>query len=200
MALLARATEPAPTQSSKLFASLFEGFDPVQRLRVLDVGLGLPESLDFFSAYRCRLSFLDLYSDTVVATQRDANKEELREQFEVLLQFPEGTQFDLCLFWDFLNYLDKPALQAFSRALQPYLHGTSRAHAIGLLNDQTALPHCEYSIVSQEQFRLRSRAGEQAPWFPHPQAELGTKLVGLDIHKALLLADGRLEILLGVST
>lgn len=197
MALLAEAPVAAPVQSSKLFAAALEGYDPERRLRVLDVGLGLPESLDFFSSYRCRLTFLDLFAEGVVVEQGELDKDELRQRFEALLTFPEDTQFDVCLLWDFLNYLDKPALQAFSHALQPLLHAGSRIHAIGLLNDQTALPHCEYSILSLDQFRQRPRQGEQPAWYPHPQAELGSKRVAWDIHKALLLADGRLEVLLG---
>ncbi len=194
------ASSLASAQPSKLFAPVFEGFAPEHRLTVLDVGLGLPESLEFFSAYRCRLHFLDLFDEPLVReSQQEYDEPELVQQFADLLQFPEGTRIDVCLFWDFLNYLDMRALRAFSTALKPWLHPGTRGHAMGVLNDQTALPHCEYGIASLDQFNIRPRQGDQLPWYPHPQAQLASKLVGFDIHKAMLLADGRLEILLGAS-
>lgn len=191
------AARTSSSQPSKLFAPLFRDIEPGQRLQVLDVGLGLPDSLNFFSAYRCRLHFLNLFDEGVVKDQSNFDADELQQQFADLLRFPDDTRFDVCLFWDFLNYLDKPALRAFSRALQPWLQPSSRVHAMGVLNDRTALPHSEYAVAGLEQFSVRPRCGQQLAWYPHPQAELASKLAGLDIHKALLLPDGRLEILMG---
>lgn len=198
---MAEADAVASAQSSKLFASVFEGFDPEQRLTVVDVGLALPESLDFFSAYRCRLHFLDLFDEAVIRDQQHQPSElELQQQFSELLQFPAGTRIDVCLLWDFLNYLDKPALRAFSAALKPWLHAGSRAHGMGVLNDQAALPYREYGILGPDQFNIRPRRGAQSPWYPHPQAQLVKYLDVFDVHRALLLPDGRLELLLDAAS
>lgn len=200
MALAAQAVATPSAQPSKLFASVLEGFDPDHRLTVLDVGLGLPESLDFFSAYRCRLHFLDLFDESVIHEQQQVEDEsELQQQFTALLSFPEGTRFDVCLFWDFLNYLDKRAVRAFTAALKPWLHPATRAHAMGTLNDRTALPYCEYGIAGPDEFTMRARPGRQGTCYAHPQAELAKLLDGLDIHKAMLLSDGRLEMRLGAA-
>lgn len=187
-------------QPSKLFASVFEGFDSEHRITVLDVGLGLPESLDFFSAYRCRLHFLDLFDEPVVCDpQHEVGELELQQRFSDLLQFPVGTRIDVCLFWDFLNYLDKHALRAFSAALKPWLHSGTRAHGMGVLNDQAALPNCEYSILAPNQFRIRPRQAVQGTCYPHPQAQLVQYLEGFEVRRALLLSEGRLELLLDAS-
>jgi hypothetical protein len=190
----------ASTQSSKLFAPVFEGVAPERRITVLDVGLGLPESLDFFSAYRCRLHFLDLFDEALVREQEQLSDAELQQQFSDLLQASTDSPLDICLFWDFFNYLDKRSLRAFTAALKPCLHAGSRAHAMGVLNDQTVLPYREYGVLATDRFSLRPRSGEQGRWYPHAQAELSKYLNGLDIHRAVLLPDGRLEMLLGVSS
>jgi hypothetical protein len=43
------------------------------------------------------------------------------------VNFPQGTQFDICLFWDLLIHLDGPLLRAFTDSLFPYIHPRTRA-------------------------------------------------------------------------
>jgi hypothetical protein len=69
-----------------------------------------------------------------------------------------------------------------------------------VLNDQTALPYREYGILGPDQFNIRPRRGAQGPWYPHPQAQLVKYLDVFDVHRALLLPDGRLELLLDAAS
>ncbi len=194
------AAASAATQSSQLFSSVFAGFDPEHRLTVFDAGLAQPESLDFFSAFRCRLHYLDLFAEALVhnpPTVEDCTDGELQQRFADLLQFPAGTRLDVCLLWDFPSYLDRRSLRAFTAALKPYLHSGTRGHVLGLLNAQTPPPFREYAIMRSDQFSFRPRSGAQGQWYAHPQAEFGRSLHGLAVQRAVLLSDGRLEILLG---
>ena len=50
------------TYQSRLFGSLFQWLDVNRRLTVLDIGTALPETVNFFSQYICRLHFIDLYT------------------------------------------------------------------------------------------------------------------------------------------
>ena len=117
-------------QPSKLLGSLFRRIDPEHRLTVLEIGTALPETVDFFSEYRCRLHFLDLY-DVPFLQRPDEPLEgkELQQAFERQFNFPEGTKIDLCLFWDFLSFLDDPALRAFNDALKPFIHASTRGRS-----------------------------------------------------------------------
>jgi hypothetical protein len=201
--MMATAAVPATIQPSKLFASLFEGHDPERRLTVVDVGLGLPESLDFFSAYRCRLHYIDLFAEPILRSLDGAaaddlpDEAQLEQQFVSLLQFPPGTQIDICLFWDFFNYLNPMMLRAFSAALKPWLHPGTRGHAFGVHNERTVLPYCEYGVQSLDELTSRPREGQQSHCYPHGQAALGRNLSGFAVRRAVLLSDGRLEIVLG---
>ena len=60
----ARATGPIVSRhQSKVLGSLFRHLDPEKRLEVLEIGPALPETVDFFSQFRCRLHFIDLYNE-----------------------------------------------------------------------------------------------------------------------------------------
>jgi hypothetical protein len=105
------APSTARTQQSLLFPSLIKQIDPDRRLSVLEIGPALPETIEFFSQFKCRLHFAAMYTDPVLQAQSgDYTEAELADQMTRSFGFSKDTRFDLCLFWDFLNYLDDSAL------------------------------------------------------------------------------------------
>ena len=185
------------TQQSLLFPPLLKMFDPVRRISVLEIGSALPETIKFLSQFKCRINFAAMYLDPVLQAQTDDFTEaELVAQMRRSFDFPKGTRFDLCLFWDFLNYLDDKKVQAFSSAIAPYLHKTTRAHAFTVRTLDTTFPNQQYGIKQAHMFTIRSRETRQAPNFPHTQATLVNLLPSFDIDQGMLLPDGRLEVLL----
>lgn len=187
-------------QQSLLFPLLVEKINPDRRLSVLEIGPALPETIRFFSQYRCRLHFAAMFSDPVLQMQPDELSEaELVEHFNKSFDFPKGTRFDLCLFWDFLNYLDDKTLRAFNRALQPYIHKGTRAHAFTVRTLDTSFANQQYGIEQAHMFSIRPRTTKQARACPHTQAILVNLLSSFDIDKGMLLPDGRLEVLMSAS-
>jgi hypothetical protein len=181
---------------SKLFASLFQALDASHRLTVLEIGSALPETVEFFSQFKCRLNFVDLYGEGFVRDQADLSEAELRHAFEERLRLPAGTRLDLCLFWDFLTYLDDPALRAFNSALRPWLHAGTRAHGYGAHHLAVRLAHVRYGIHDRETLSVRERRGQQLRTHPHSQVEMQDMLDCFAFERGLLLPDGRLEMLL----
>jgi hypothetical protein len=181
---------------SKLFASLFQALDADHRLTVLEIGSALPETVEFFSRFKCRLNFVDLYDEHFVHDQVGLSEAELRHAFEDRLRLPAGTRLDLCLFWDFLTCLDDPALRAFNAALRPWLHEGSRAHGFGAHHLAVRLPHVRYGIHDRETLSVRERRGRQLRTHPHSQVEMQDMLNCFAFDRGLLLPDGRLEMLL----
>lgn len=188
------------TQQSLLFPSLVKSVNPDSRLSVLEIGPALPETIEFFSQYRCRLHFAAMYTDPVLQMQSGEYTEaELAEQISQSLNFRKGTRFDLCLFWDFLNYLDDKALRAFNTAIQPFLHKSTRAHAFTVRTLNTSFSNQQYGIEQAHMFSIRPRTGKQARTTPHTQAILVNLLSCFDIDQGMLLPDGRLEVLMTAS-
>src|SRR5210317_2332042 len=110
-------------QPSKLLPALFRMMDVNHRLTVLEIGPALTETVDFFSQFKCRLHFVDLFHEPFVREQQTRMSEkELRHAFEEQFRFPADTRIDILLLWDFLCYLEDPGLRAFNSALRPWLH------------------------------------------------------------------------------
>ena len=187
----------ASKQPSKIFASLYRMLDPNHRLTVLEVGSALPETVEFFSRYKCRVHFLDLFSEPLVnELQNVTSPQEIRKQFEELLIFPPGTKLDICLFWDFLCYLDDPALRAFNEALRPYMHHGTRAHGFGIHHLAIKLGNKRYGVIDESTLSVRQRHSKQPDTHPHSQVEMNEMMSCFDFERGLLMPDGKLELLL----
>ncbi len=184
-------------QSSRLFPSLFEGIDPIHRLSVFDVGPAIPETIHFLGQFKSRIRIADLYSESLVRTQQnELCEQEMKQEFQKILGFKVGTLIDVCLFWDFLNYLSRPALSAFCAALSPYIHAGTRAHGFSVLNVETPLRNQQYGIVSADKLSIRPSTLVQLDYHPHSHEELNASMSCFDVGRGWLLPDGRLEILL----
>ncbi len=195
------AVPPMPrTQQTLLFPNLVKKIDPGHRLSVLEIGSALPETIEFFSQFKCRVHFAAMYTDPVLDMQLgDVTEDELTAHFIKTFAFPKGTHFDLCLFWDFLNYLDDRALRAFNAAIERYCHPTTRAHAFTVRTLDTSFPNQQYGIEQAHMFRIRPTLTQQQPSYPKTQATLVNLLDRFDIDQGMLLPDGRLEVLMSAS-
>jgi hypothetical protein len=181
-------------QPSKLIHKLFEHLDTSRPLTVLEVGCLQPETVEFFSRYRCRIYVPDLFSE-LRAGNLDAgiSGKTLQRQFQELLAFEPGSTLDVCLLWDFPHYLNEKQLRAFSSALWPWLHPNSRAHAFGVHSAATTLLNREYGIVDQHSISVRTRTSPQLKNSPHPQSFMSEWLTCFSTTSGVLLPDGKVE-------
>ncbi len=182
-------------QSSQLLPGLFERLNEEVRVNVLHIGPALPETVEFFSAYRCKLFFVDLFAELPLAFE-PGDELTVQQHMQELLDFPPGTNFDLCLFWDIFNYLDAEAAGAFMACLQPLLTPAVRAHAFSVHNTRASQKAQQYGLLSRSEMKLRPRPAPLPGYAPLPQAKLQSLLRDLSIERSVLLAESRLELLL----
>jgi len=185
-----------------IFESLDDSSGP---LSVLDVGGGVAETLAFFSQYRCRLHFADLFDEPALRWIPEENAvDHFAAVFDDLLDFPADTRFDVCLLWDFLNYLPVPALTGFSRALRPYLQrgtlghgfGAFKAAAPGVAWAAPELGLC-YGVLDRDALIVRPRRdGGGAAAHPHSRTVLAEAFACFEIVRGTLLQEGAMELLL----
>lgn len=186
-------------QSSRLLPALFDRLR-VKRVRVFEAGPVSPETISFIGQVPSRIHVCDLYSAPLVRTlQTELSEKEMKRGFQELLEFKVGTMIDVCLFWDFLNYLNRPALRAFSAALKPYIHPGTRAHGFTVLNVETPLRNQQYGIVDHRTISVRPAQAPQLDYYPHSHEELNHCLSCFEVGRGWLLPDGRLEILLNAT-
>ena len=195
---VASVAAPSPrTQQTLLFPTLVRRLDRDRRLSILEIGPALPETIEFFSEFKCRLHFGAMYSDPILQMQAgDTSEADMVRHLQESFGFARGTRFDLCLFWDFLNYLDDKALRAFNKALEPYVYTGTRAHAFTVRTLDTSFANQQYGIREEHMFSIRPRSTAQPKRYPHTQAILVNLMAGFDIDQGMLLPDGRLEVLL----
>jgi hypothetical protein len=188
---------PPAVLRSQLVPRLLEELGAERVCAILDVGPAHSASIEFFSGFHCRLFCADLvdtpgkpaaegasYGDRVVAA------------FEDFIRFTGAKQFDMCLLWGLLNYLDRRTLQAFVRTLVPLTHRKTRAHAFVAVKETAAAPML-YGIREPSALThgAATLAEHPAPRFAYTQMELKKLMRDFDIERGVLLRDGMMELL-----
>lgn len=205
-------TVTAPeTLPSRLLPDILEKLAHTSPLTVLDVGAGVHETVAFFGQQPCKLHFPALYDVLTPAPQvarqsapvgqvADIGEMEQKlyqawlERFRDALDYPPATRFDLCLFWDFANYLDDVALRAFAEALSPFLSPTTLAHSYLLLKEAPDVLNRQYGVLDADQVSVRRKKTPALPSFPRPQGRVIATLKDFSASHNVLRRDGLLEV------
>jgi len=185
-------------QPSKLLPQLLADFGHGKaRVNILDLGRALPETVHFFSRFRCKIHVIDVYSE-LQAGRLDARAsgKPLERRFQDLFAFEPGTSIDACLLWDIPHYFNERQLRAFSRALWPWLHAGSKAHGFGVHSAATILLNREYGIMDDQTLSIRHRNSAQLQHSPHPQSFMKEWLTCFASNSGILLPDGKVETLM----
>ena len=184
-------------QASKLLPLLLDQIDTKRRITVLELGRAQPETIHFFSSFRCKIHVIDLYSELHAGRfDRSSSGMTLQRQFQELFHFDKGTVLDVCLLWDLPHYLEEKLLRAFSSALWPWLQPGSMAHAFGVHSAATTLLNREYGIIDSKTISVRHRSTEQLKNSPHPQSFMQEWLTCFATTSGVLLPDGKVETLM----
>jgi hypothetical protein len=202
-----RDPEAGNIRQTLLLATLLEHFEEDQAITVLDVGAGVAETVAFFSRFPCRLRFADLYDASALREPVEDDPEAHYEAiFAELCDFPPGTRFDVCLLWDFLNYLPLPALRAFSAALRPFVSRDTRGHGFGAFKANApavarAAPEAplQFGIQAPDRLAVKPRSGGLTFTYAHSRAVLAEAFPCFEIVRGTLLRDGAMELLLHAS-
>jgi hypothetical protein len=184
------------SQPSSLLPTLFAQIEEEQPLCVLHIGGALPETVEFFSRYRCKLHFLDLFSDLgQLQAERDPPVSR-RQLLTDWLPLSADTRFDLCLFWDLFNFMDADSISDLVAVLRPHLHAGTLAHGFAVHNLKTPQSGQIYGIRELDQLSLRPRPAELPGYCPHNQGQLEKLLDCFSFSRSVLLPGSRLEMLL----
>ena len=114
--------------------------------------------------------------------------------FREALEITPTSRFNLCLFWDFLNFLDGNLINSFATFLEPYLEENCRAHAFSVHNVKSLPSQYIYGIADLK--NITSRIRENSIDAPVPPT---LKMLQEDFHcfnfdRSIMLTDNRIEI------
>ena len=196
MALLQRPPGAPSTVTSRLLRELFAGLEPDDQIAVLDLGPGNASTVTFLSHYRAKVHFADLLSHAPPArSPEQSDMAEVSDWIQQQLALPADLQFDICLMWDYLHYLDLPTLAELSRALQPHLRKGARGYAFGALQGKKPSDCNLYGIADLDNLAATPMQDEPE-YLPHSQQRLAEHFAAFRIARGTLLREGRLELLL----
>jgi hypothetical protein len=162
----------------------FDGFEGNDCIHVLDVGIGVPDTLEFLTQFRCKVYFLDLAE----VLSEDAAAESFATAFSAY----DEVLFDVCLVWDFLHRLNGAQLIVLSGALAPHIYSDTKMHSICNVGDVDAM--WDYRIRGINQ--LEKVRGEPRSYQAWSYSVLAKHFSCANIVADQLAADGCLEMLL----
>ena len=163
---------------------------------MLNIGPALSDTVEFFSRFRCKLYFIDLFSDLPELAACTDDTTSPQQLFGESMQFPDDTRFDLCLFWDLFNFLDRDAIAALQDVLVPHLHKESHAHGFAVHNRRTEQCGKVFGIQEPDQLSTRERPAALPGYSPYNQGQLEKMLTCFRVTRSVLLPGSRLELLL----
>jgi hypothetical protein len=186
-----------PVLQSNLLPAVFKRLDLEKRIVVLDMGRAVSSTVSFFNHFKCRLSFVDIYSEQfIVCPDVDSSHEELVAQVTKSLNLDANTKIDICLFWDLFNYLSDAMVRALIEALEPHINHSTSGYVIGTRDSRNQLPFFRYGIVDKSNLIENSGSGTQGTIYPRSQRDLNRLVDYFEIDRGRLLSEGRAEYLI----
>ena len=168
--------------SSALLPRAFERVGPERKFTVLDLGSPTPQSVRFFNQFSCRVYFAGLLDEDGEEVQRTG------------LEIADDARFDVCLFWDVLNYLNGDRLEHVLGVVTEHLDDDCRGHAFLAFSQAIPFTGLRFGIESVD--RLVVTRDTNAVPHVHTWKDLEATLWPFTSAAATLLQGNRQELLL----
>ena len=179
-------SEPWSYEPTRILPETFDGLDTGTTLNIFDAGPAEPQSIEFFSRFRCRLYVANLYNPAFPAHGV--------ESAPAFFESVGRVRFDVCLLWDYINYPDDDALAEFLSILTDHVHEKTRLYAICAYIAKSPLRACRYAMSDTGKLAIRP-AGGIVPR-PRSRNDIDTVMRRFALRNAALRRDNRLELLL----
>lgn len=182
--------------ATRLLPLVFKALDNERRVTILDVGAATAESVRFFNGYRCRLHFADLFGETGYSREHRDRRRPNETVFDRVFDFPRGTLFDICLFWDFLNYLDMALLRDLAQTLRRHVHAGTRAHAFVPFSNALPFSGMRFGLHKADELAIKNEP--PPPPHPHTNKVIARSFWPFSVSRATLLDENRQELFMEV--
>lgn len=166
--------------SSALLPRAFARVGRERKFTVLDLGSPTPQSVRFFNQFSCQVYFSGLLDDD--------------EDLGTGLDIPSDVRFDVCLFWDVLNYLNGETLERVSEVVTKRLNDGCRGHAFLAFSQSVPFEGLSFGIESVDSLVVK-RDPNVVPHV-HTWKDLEATLWPFTNAAATLLQGNRQELLL----
>lgn len=165
---------------------LFSRLPGDRDVEVLDMGPAWNSNLQFFSQFRTRLYIEDFYR----WKQRSEKNKTGEKATELLQKYPEGTKFDVMLFWDLFEYINKKELDELITYLQAYCKkGTLLFFVTSTMESIPAQP-AQFKILDAEHLSYNTVTDKTTPSRGYRQSGMKQLLPGFRLVRAFRMSTG----------
>ena len=186
--------DPLP---SALASSLTDNINTEERLVVLDMGQAVSSTIKYFSQYKCRLNFIDLYSeDFVLDPDKEMSHSQMVNLMRGAINLQQSVKVDICLFWDIFSYLSDSLVKAFIESLKEHIDSSTRSIIINPRDSRTTLPSYYYGISGPTSLTQSQRTGVQPCIYPRSHRALNDLIDYFVVDRGRLMSEGRAEYIL----
>ncbi|MBM3788762.1 MAG: class I SAM-dependent methyltransferase [Acidobacteria bacterium] len=166
------------------------------RYSILDLGPALGTNVAFWSRFQCKLYFEDFYSG-LLEEQPQALEEESWDEplLGRILPLPPGTEFDVVLCWDLLNYLKQDHLQALIRYLTRFCRPGTSVFAMLWLTPEIPERPMRFRILDSEHMAYERESAATKPGSGYQPRDIGKLMHEFHAAGSFLLRHGVQEYL-----
>ena len=178
--------------ASSLLPTVFAHTESRRELRVLDLGVGIGQSIDVISVSRpCHFFFADIGRH--VGSSYDGSA-------PGLLPFivPRDIKFDICFFWDYLNLMNERAFRQFAEEIDDFLDERTLIHGFLAADVRVPMPYRRYKLASNDTFE-RIDYNNYTARYPKTRRDFEECFPRLHCENVVLFPGNRQELLAAVT-
>jgi len=190
-----RSAQEPTSLNTMVFADLVLQRPADQALRILDLGSVCQSTIDFFSDYHCHILATGLCDDFIPGKGLSKRcLQQLRRLIKQDIKRDKNNHYDLILFWDLFNYLDKEQFPLLVAELLPVLTSVTRCHAFLYTTANRPPRPGGFQIIGKEQMIVMESATEQDHSVSVTQTTLGKYLPNFSTLRTVLMRNGTQEL------
>ena len=187
-----RETVVSPTVIKSLgLKALLDTLQDNRTYSILDLGPALENNVRFWSQFSCRLHIQDFYRSYQEWKAALKPEEECKETaFSELLQFSDGTVFDVILVWDLFNYFDLRQLAELVKRLNRWCRPGTRVFVMISILPTISVSPAMFRILNREQMIHEIPTQETRPSLRHQPRDIVKLMEQFTVSCSFLLRHG----------
>ena len=168
---------------------LFSRLKTDSEINVLDVGVAWNSNIQFFSKFRSRLFIENLY----LFLQKARRKDPKTTIVDQLQSYPEGTQFDVLLFWDIFDYLKQEDINDLVAHVSQYCKKGSLLFFVTSTMDNIPAEPALFKIIDEDHLHFETTTRETKKGKNYRQAGISKLLPKFRLIRAFRMSTGMEE-------